>query len=438
VSDLSARDRTASRAAVAAMSAPELEAPTTTARSEAMSRLIIDIAAAASGELGLDQILQETLGRLRTVVALTGGSIALVDGDDLVVRSAIGPFAAEALGQRVARGPNRSWSVVVEQQPIRSNDLLGDGVRIHGKTTGPMIRSWLAVPLIRRGEGIGLIEVDSTEPEAFTDEDEHLLMAVANVLAGHVELAAHYAEEVRANELRDAFISVISHELRTPITTIYGLALFLRRRGHELDSANLAKAIQDVEEESDRLYRLVEDLLVLSRAERGRVEVNTEPVNLGRLVKRIVDGESDRHPERVFELDVALRLPLVEAEPTYVEQVTRNLISNAVKYSRAPAPIVVNVSSVADEVVVAVFDQGIGLDGDAESAFDLFYRSKSASRVAPGAGIGLFVCRQLVAAMGGRTWLRRRDDGLDGSEAGFALPVAVVEGDDDDGHAGAD
>jgi K+-sensing histidine kinase KdpD len=404
-------------------------------RSEATSRLIIDIATAASAELGLDQILHETLGRLRTVVALTGGSIALVEGDDLVVRAAIGPFAGEALGQRVGRGPNRSWSVVLDQRAIRSGDLVGAGVRIHGKTSGPMIRSWLAVPLIRRGTGIGLIEVDSTEPNAFTDEDEGLLMTVANVLAGHVELAAHHAEELRTSELRDAFISVISHELRTPITTIYGLALFLRRRGHELDPANLAKAIQDVEEESDRLYRLVEDLLVLSRAERGRVEVDTEPVNLGRLMKRIVDAESDRHPDRVFELDVAPRLALVEAEPTYIEQVARNFVSNAVKYSQTPTPIVVTVGEDGDEVVVRVLDQGIGIDGDGADPFELFYRSKSASRIAPGAGIGLFVCRQLMAAMSGRTWLRRRDDGIDGSEAGFALPVTVVEADDDDAGA---
>src|SRR5438876_12343325 len=89
----------------------------TAVRSEATSRLIIEIAAAASAELGLDQILHQALDRLRTVIPLTGGSIALVDGDDLVIRAAIGPFADEAVGQSLRRGPNRSWSAVEALQP---------------------------------------------------------------------------------------------------------------------------------------------------------------------------------------------------------------------------------------------------------------------------------------------------------------------------------
>lgn len=406
---------------------PSLEVVDDAHRSEASSRLIIEIAAAASGELALDQILHEALDRLRTVVRLTGGSIALVDGDDLCIRAAIGPFADEALGQRLHRGPSRSWGVVERQEPFLSGDLLRDGARVRGANASSAVRSWLAVPIVRRGVGIGLLEVDSTEIEAFSEADRQLLEGVVAVLAGHVELAAHHEEERRAAELREAFIGVISHELRTPITTIYGLARVLRQRGDGLAAETRTQAILDIEEESDRLYRLVEDLLVLSRAESGRVETEPEPINVARLVRRIVEAEAARRPDRVFEVSASATLPLVEAEATYVEQVVRNLLANAAKYSQAPTAIEVVIGLDGDHVTVRVLDRGIGVDEEtAARAFELFYRTRAASRVAAGAGIGLFVCRQLVEAMGGRTWMAPRDGG--GTEVGFGLPIVSDDG----------
>jgi K+-sensing histidine kinase KdpD len=400
-------------------------------RSEATSRLIIEIAAAASGELDLDQILHEALSRLRSVVPLTGGSIALVDGDQLVIRAAIGPFADEALGQRLARGPSRSWGVVERLEPYLTGDLLRDGNRMRGAAAASSLRSWLAVPIIRRGIGIGLVEIDSTAVEAFGPGDLELLEGIVSVLAGHVELAAHHAEEIRASALREAFIGVISHELRTPITSIYGLARVLRQRADSLPEATRLQAIADIEEESDRLYRLVEDLLVLSRAERGRVDIEAEPINLSRLVSRIIDGEVQRRPDRQFVVSAPLDLPLIEAEETYVEQVLRNLVSNAAKYSPATDPIEVMVSAEDGAIVVRIFDRGIGVDEDtATGAFELFYRTREASRVAAGAGIGLFVCRQLVEAMGGEVWLQPRPAG--GTEAGFRLPIVEPSDDGDD------
>jgi K+-sensing histidine kinase KdpD len=397
-------------------------------RSEASSRLIIEIATAASGELDLDQILHEALDRLRAVMPLTGGSIALVDGDDLVIRAAVGPFAPEALGQRLRRGRGRSWTVVDTLVPYRTGDLFRDGERVTAPVEAGAIRSWLAVPIVRNGLGIGLVEVDSTEVDAFDDDDEVLLNAVVRVLAGAVEVAAHHAEDQRAGELRDAFIGVISHELRTPITTIYGLARILRRRGEALDDATRAQAVVDIEEEADRLTRLIEDLLVLSRAERGRVQVDPEPINLGRLVRRITDAESERHPNRRYAFRAPPNLQLVSGETTYVEQVVRNFLSNAAKYSPASTTIEIELEDAGGEAIVRVLDRGIGIEeGTSDRAFDLFYRTRDASRVAPGAGIGLFVCRHLIETMGGRVWIAPREDG--GTVVAFSLPTLDAETD---------
>jgi signal transduction histidine kinase len=390
-------------------------------RSSATSQLILDIATAAAGERDLDHILHETLDRLNATTPFTGGSIALVQGDELVIRAAVGPFAKEALGQRLRRGPSPSWRVVETLEPCLVADMHAAGFTVAGPEGKKRIHSWLAVPIIRRGVAIGLVEIDATTVNAFNEEDVELLQTVVRVLSGPVELAAIYEAEVRASELRDAFIGVISHELRTPITTIYGLSKMLRQRGASLDGTVVMKSIEDIEGEADRLQRLVEDLLVLSRAERGRVEVDGEPINVGRLVRRVAEVERARSG-RVIDVEVGTGVPLAIGEETYVEQVARNLLTNAAKYSDEGRPIAVRVSTEDEEVVVRVLDEGIGIAGDdAARAFELFFRSKSATRMASGAGIGLFVCRQLVEAMGGRIWATPRESS--GTEVGFTLPT---------------
>ena len=152
------------------------------------------------------------------------------------------------------------------------------------------------------------------------------------------------------------------------------------------------------------------------------MDIDGEPLGMTRILRRVVEAERARLPDRVIELDASEGLPLVIGEETYVEQVVRNLLTNAAKYANPAAPIRVVVEAADDEVVIRVLDEGIGIaDGDTDRVFDLFYRSTSATRMAGGAGIGLFVCRQLVEAMGGRIWAAPRSPV--GTEVGFALPA---------------
>jgi K+-sensing histidine kinase KdpD len=245
---------------------------------------------------------------------------------------------------------------------------------------------------------------------------------LADELAAAAEdLAVRHADEQRNREFRDAFIGVISHELRTPITTIYGMSHLLRERHRSMDVERIGQHLGDIEAESDRLRRLTEDLLVLSRAEGGRLEIGAEPIVVARIVERVVENERARLPGHDFALETHLELPLVMGEDVYVEQVVQNFLSNAGKYSPPGSTVRIQVMSEADGVAVRVIDAGPGFGGESpERLFDLFYRAPEAVATSAGAGIGLFVCRELIRAMGGRVWAV---DGDPGAEFGFWLPA---------------
>jgi signal transduction histidine kinase len=273
-------------------------------------------------------------------------------------------------------------------------------------------------------------ETDLLEATRALDRERTASQRLADELAATADsLAARYADEQRNREFRDAFIGVVSHELRTPITTIYGMSHVLRERYGSIDAATVREHLEDIHAEADRLRRLTEDLLVLSRAEGGRLLIEAEPVALGHLLRDIVETERTRSAAHTFELEVPPGLPLTLGEELYIEQVVRNFLSNAAKYSPSGTTIRVVAGDEEDGVAVRVIDEGRGLGGESpERLFDLFYREPDAARQASGAGIGLFVCRELIKAMGGRVWAAAATaTAVPGAEFGFWLPAAPDE-----------
>lgn len=221
-----------------------------------------------------------------------------------------------------------------------------------------------------------------------------------------------------AEAFREAFTDILSHELGTPITSISAASTLLNRLGRT--DARQAELLSDISHESERLRRLVEDLVVLAKSERGTIQVRMEPVLLEHLLPRVCEQAQLRWATRHFELTVVAPLPVARAEEGFVEQIVRNLLENAAKYG----PVDGQIDLVADAPDgwprVRVLDRGPGIDPDeADRLFEVFYRSRRTARVA-GSGIGLFVAHRLVESIGGTIWARPRDDGP-GSEFGFRL-----------------
>ena len=234
------------------------------------------------------------------------------------------------------------------------------------------------------------------------------------------ELEARHEQSERDRQYRDAFMGVLSHELRTPITTIFGMSHLLQERHASLSSATLTQHLADIESEADRLHRLTEDMLIIARVEGGRFQVAPDPIAIAPLVERSVNAQRVSAPEHEFEFERPGQMPLVAGEDLYVEQITRNYLSNAAKYSPPGTVVQTVVSAEEGGVAVRVMDNGPGFgDESPEGLFELFYRSSVAKTKASGAGIGLFVCRELAQAMGGRVWAASRPAG---AEFGFWLP----------------
>ena len=227
------------------------------------------------------------------------------------------------------------------------------------------------------------------------------------------------AEELRAaNAAKDEFLGLVSHELKTPLTTIVLDADFLQRRGAQVDGESRQMMAAEIGDEAHRLSRIIDNLLTLARGD----EVASEPVLLGPLVKRVVARHQVQHPQRPLSLSIAPGV-IASAHPLQFEQVLLNLLSNAEKYSPADAPIDITVERSAGRAEVSVVDHGSGIaPAELARVFDAFYRSPATSQRAPGIGIGLAVCRRLVEAQDGQIWAAPEPGA--GARFTFTLPLA--------------
>ena len=260
-------------------------------------------------------------------------------------------------------------------------------------------------------------------PSPLRDASGRLVGAV-NVLVDVTEqrrAEAEAAEAIRQSmEIKDQFLGLVSHELRTPIATILGNALLLLRRGDALPAEDRQQALLDVAGEADKLQRVIENLLLLTRVEIGE-RLESEPVSLPALTAQAVADFQRRRPGRAVLVKPEADVPPALGQPSMIGIALENLLSNADKYSAADRPIEVRIRSAGPDVEVCVRDYGIGIDpAVADDLFTPFYRTKEARSRAKGLGLGLAVCKRVIEAQGGSISAAARAEG--GSAFTFTLP----------------
>lgn len=300
------------------------------------------------------------------------------------------------------------WKVLALEQAVGPDPCAADSGPVDLSDGTPL---YVEGDLVRPGGSRLTLGITYTP---LYDQNGRLLNIIVNVVD-----ITRFRE---AEQMKSTFVSVISHELKTPVALIKGYAGTLRRPDVTWDAETMDEGLGVIEEEADRLNGLIDNLLDASRIQAGVFKLELADVDLERLARRVVDGfelQTDRHD---FELDFPAGLPAVVADETRIRQVLDNLVSNAIKYSPDGGTIRLGAWHDAKGVTVYVADQGIGIPQDDQGRlFESFYRVDSGlRRRTKGTGLGLYLSKTIIEAHDGSIWVRSEPG--QGSTFFFALP----------------
>jgi signal transduction histidine kinase len=267
------------------------------------------------------------------------------------------------------------------------------------------------------------------------DRTQHLRTATDQLAAANAELARANLELTQLDRLKSEFVSLVSHQLRAPLTNING-ALELVAQDADLLPAASQRTLQILAAESQRLSHLIQTILDLSRLEAGRLVLRLGPVAVEPLLARVLASSLAAEPDRPRSLDVAHGIPPAWADEILVEEVVRNLLENALRYSPPGSPVVVSAHPVPDGIEIAVEDHGPGIaPEETDRIFLSYHRLGDAETTPKGYGLGLYFVDKLVAAQHGQTSVRspiHADPAAPGTRFSFTLPIA---GDEPEGEA---
>ena len=358
----------------------------------------------ALAHLELEELLAVLLPRIRDILVADTCAVLLLDetGDELVARAAVGIEEEVEQGVRVPVGRGFAGRIAAIGRPVILDDV------DHADVMNPLLRekgikSMLGVPLLVRGEPLGVLHVGTLVHRRFTTDDVELLQLVADRLALAIERARLYEETVRLDQLKANFVAIASHELRTPATSVYGVLVTLAEHGDKMTKEQRDELVIIGVEQGERLKRLLEELLDLSMLDSHRIRIDPKPLVLSNVLSDILAATIPGEPR--IELDVPDSLAVV-ADRLVLDRVVSNLLTNAVRYGEVP--ITLSGSQRDMHVRIAVEDSGPGVPEDVRPRlFERFARGETAS----GSGLGLSIARTYARAHGGDLVYEQTDSG---------------------------
>ncbi len=346
---------------------------------------------AALAHLEVSELLNVLLPRIRDILRTDTCAVLLLDEEtnELVARAALG--IEEEVGVRIPVGAGFAGRVADEARPMVIDV---DEYPVYNPILREkQLKSMVGVPLLVRGESLGVLHVGTLKPRIFTHDEVELLQLVAERVAIAIERAQLHEELIQLDQLKLNFVAIASHELRTPATSVYGVLKTLFERGPALNEGLRHELLRVGVEQGERLRSLLEELLDLSRLDARAITVEPRPVVLKSALADVVHGalaSSD-----AVDLDIPDDLAAV-VDPLVLERVISNLVANAVRYGAPPIRIVAQQRD--RHLRVAVEDAGPGVPKDLEGRiFDRFARGGGES----GHGLGLAIARAYAQAHGG-------------------------------------
>jgi signal transduction histidine kinase len=367
-------------------------------------------ARALGSSLELDEAFGAFIRELRGLVPFERTAIVLVDGETATTMATAGSGAGEifppgssdpiegSLLERVLDGKILVRRDLTEREYPADEQLLALG-----------LRSELVSPLLLGARTVGMLSLSRDRPDAFSEDEIELVALLGRLVATAVQnIRAYEAERRRVEELarlsqlRADFVSLVSHELRSPMAAVIGAARTLEDRWRMLTAAQRESFLALIGDETSRLAELVGDVLETSRIEAGTFSYRFEEVDLGRVVDEAIDTATLAQQDVPVVASVHGELPTIRGDRARLRQVLGNLIENAVKYSPEGGEVRVSAATANGAVKIAVRDGGPGIPHDQQARiFEKFGRVDVPGASKPGTGLGLFIARSIAEAHGG-------------------------------------
>jgi PAS domain S-box-containing protein len=295
-----------------------------------------------------------------------------------------------------------------------------------GRTTGQVLQRQLESEAGKTPSGQRLMSIMRGGDEVWLSLSEAVMRDPLGAVAGRIFAFRDISADRVVEQVKSDFVAAVSHELRTPLTSIYGFAETLLRQDVPFGEDERRTFLGYIASESERLTEIVDQLLNVARLDAGDLQVELGRIDVGVVVSELIESveQSGAMNGHRFELDLPDEPLTAEADPDKVRQVFSILVENALRYSPGGGTVTVGARRNADRVELRVVDEGIGIPAtERDRIFRKFYRAESTARDgAAGTGLGLFIAKELVTAMGGRIWVDSTEG--EGSSFSFELPVA--------------
>jgi signal transduction histidine kinase len=368
-------------------------------------------ARALSSSLDLDEAFGEFIRELRGVVPFDRMAIVLVEDDAarVLATAGVGADAIMPPGTVLSLEDNLLAEVVADGLTVYRADMRSPEYAEEKRLVSLGVRSRVVAPLVVGARVIGMVSLGRSEAAAFEPNEIELVSLLGRIAGSAIQNIRAYDAERRTVEelrrlsvLRADFVSLVSHELRSPMATVIGAARTLQSRWRELQPTQREAFLELIADETARLAVLIGDVLDTSRIDAGTFTYTFAEVDLATLVRESVASASLAQDEVPVVAEVGA-VSAVRADPDRLRQVLANLIDNAVKYSPAGVPVAVHVGTRDSSVTIAVSDHGPGIAVDDQRLiFEKFGRvSRSGSVSKPGTGLGLYIARSIAEAHGG-------------------------------------
>ena len=406
-------------------------------REAARARLSADVVQAVAAAPDLQTAFMAFGERVRKLIPFDRTSFAVREAntEEFVVAGVWGPDGWRIPeGARVAVNGERLWSAYRAGHALLVDDTgAPDASPVDRELLRMGIRSYVTVPVVAAGDVRALVNFSSTRTGAFeadsTQVAESLVRETASTFNTLLLLGREREAIVRLrqlDELKNEFVGVVAHDLRSPMTVIGGFAQVLRDQWENLPDGRRERLLDRISANIDRLSDLVGDVLDVARLESGVMEYDTHPFDVSSLVRRTVAEVATTAPDRQCTAEILQGSAMGVGDETRYWQVITNLVTNAIKFSPTGAPVRVNVTRTGDDIRIAVTDEGSGISSDdMPRLFEKFSRLpiRDGGPKPPGTGLGLYICRTIVEDQQGRLWVESTLG--EGSTFSFTIPALM-------------